>query len=486
MNETLEEGELNCSLGHIEKVWEHASRLHTPEKGKAFNGTLGDLTPGIFEIKRMESGNPWAGQRAVGEKEGWLARDLARRGRNRPDYDVYCTRLEAEEEEMRKEYAKMSDDLERMRKERETMERENEQTSRQIKEHTERLRSDRKYQGEKFAEESLALARTRSEKKKVEEEMNAIVKEKEETTENAITLQKKLDLEKARLQKDKEEARKSRDLRDTYELEINRQSGRVKQIKEQYEREEEERRDLHNKFEEERFELGQARVDMQRELETLGKKRGELNDSYIAYKLQMEEEKKALKRDMDDQRRGPTHSSTPRTILKGYDPFERDGAMSKVSDGRYGGRHEGEENRRVTIGDTQTKEISGNLSEEEEEPMRTDHSYGSLHPFANDTVRGSHLPAAPVYNITYQYGQPTETNPVPVPTTTQVGGRTYPGSSKGDNSQDNGRGSNESKNKEEGGRKLTRRASMTPAMRAMYDSDPNHTLPSWLVSLRPS
>ena len=342
LDETLEDGELNCSLGHMEKVWEHASRLQTPEKGKGMlNGTLGSLTPGIFEIKqgRPDVGNPWAGQRAVGQQEEWLARDLARRGRNRPDYDVYCKQLEKEEEEMRKEYAKMSDDLIRLTQERKAMKEENEQTSRQIKEHTDRLRSDRKYQGEKFAEESLALARTRSEKRKMEEELEKLDNEKKGATGETKNLKKKMELEKARLQKDKEEARKSRDLRDTYEIEINRQSKRVKEIKDQHDREQEERKTLHDRFEEERFELGKARLEIQRELESLGKKRGEMNDSYIAYKLQMEEEKKALRQDMEDRTRehnpGPSHASTPRPILKGYDPFEWEGAMSKVNDGKY-------------------------------------------------------------------------------------------------------------------------------------------------------
>ena len=72
---------------------------------------------------------------------------------------------------MREEFTKMNEDLIRMSQEKEQLRKDTEEANRQLKEQTERLKADRIYQGEKFTEESLALARTRSEHKKIEQKM---------------------------------------------------------------------------------------------------------------------------------------------------------------------------------------------------------------------------------------------------------------------------------------------------------------------------
>ena len=103
-------------------------------------------------------------------------------------------------------------------------------------------------------------------------------------------------------------------------------------------------------------------------------------------------------------------------ILKAYNPFHMEGAMSNVADGRHeksnlpqSGEDE-QSNRRVTIGQTDTKEIPAQC---EVPPTRSDHSYASLNPFADDTIGMNYsiVPAAPVYNITYQYGEPNSWAP---------------------------------------------------------------------------
>ena len=196
----------------------------------------------------------------------------------------------------------------------------------------------------------------------------------------------------------------------------------------------------------------------------------------------MEEEKQAMKHDLEERRKRqnhePTYSSTPRPILKGYDPFGTEGAMSKVNDGKYNRKNEGDEGRRVTIGDTQTKEISGNMGSQDEQPMKTDHSYGSLHPFADETIQGNHQPPAPVYNITYQYGPPHGQNTGVAPTGTQGMSQTYPmdgnnppRTHKNDPTTHGTKGTEGIMGMDR--KKLTRRASMTPAMMVVYDSDPN-------------
>ena len=283
-------------------------------------------------------------------------------------------------------------------------------------------------------------------------------------------------MEQARLEKDREEARKSRELRDTYELEITRQSGRVKEIKVQHDKEEKANRILHEQYEEER----EARNDIKKELESLNRKRGEMNDSYLAYRLQMEEEKKTLEWQEHEKKRreGPQVSSTPRTILKPYSPFEKEGAMANVDKGRYGKDKEDpvEDDRRVTIGGTEAK----NISTDGEGGMN--HSYGSLHPFANDPPGTSYhvAPQAPVYNITYQKGLADEgrktENPVgrKVPHTQTRTGASVGSGSNGSSTTGRAPQVGQGTNSGNGGTEtigLARRASMTPAMMAIGDSD---------------
>ena len=493
----MEEGELDCSLANINRVWEQASKLVTPEsdrkrheKRKEMNGTLGDLTPGIFDIGRHRQaeadtsvGNPWAGYVPVGQKEEWLAKDLSRRGRVIPDYDICWQKLQGEEEEMLKQYQAMNEDLDKLRKDRDRRKTEGEEMEKRIAEQTARIEADRKYQSEKMAEEGLALAKLKEERTRmeteIEEEQNRHKKDKDEKAQEIVRLKDRKEREQVRLDKDREEARKSRELRDTYELEITRQSGRVKEIKKQYDREESSNRALHEQYEEERQELGEARDDIKRELESLNRKRAEMNDSYLAYKLQMEEEKRSLEWQEHErnQRAGPQVSSTPRTILKPYSPFEKEGAMANVEKGKYGKEREGpvDGDRRVTIGGAETKNISSDGG------GGMNHSYGSLNPFANDPTSTSYhvAPQAPVYNITYQYGgleeggKKSESTPggrIPPPRTQSSSGTSSKYPNVAGRAPQSGQGARDG-DERSGTIGLARRASMTPAMMAIGDSD---------------
>ena len=73
----------------------------------------------------------------------------------------------------------------------------------------------------------------------------------------------------------------------------------MKEIKQKYKLEEQEGILLRDRYEEERGEIGEARIEIQKELESLNRKRIEINDSYLTSRSQVEEEKKVLATELE-------------------------------------------------------------------------------------------------------------------------------------------------------------------------------------------
>ena len=388
--EDREEGELDCSMANIEKVWAKAQETNISRrvpKGsrRTLVDTLGLITPGVFDIpgRRYEHdslGESFMEDIPIGEQQRWMRRDLARREGGTSQAE-YLKRLEANEAHMRMQHQTMSEELGRLVEERNVQIGENQEICRRIRDETDSMEEDKKYIADELAKQMHQLS-----DKKLEQE----------------NLRKQIATETIRLGKDREEARKSRGVRDQYEIEISRQSTKyqestpkVAELTEDRVNQEKAIEKLRQQNHEEKKEMLKEKELRQKELKELGKLKLEMEDYLLACQTQIEEEKAAG--DVQKQH----VSSTPRTVLKDYDPFEKVGAMNHVNGGKYNRKYtapdlQTDPSRRVTIGRTETKERTPSPS----------HSYGSLHPFADDTVAGHGLPtlAAPVYNIHYSYG----------------------------------------------------------------------------------
>ena len=373
--------------------------------------SLGLITPGVFEI----------GGRL---KRDWLTEDIERRRRRDIEDESYQGKLKADQESMQLQYSAMNEELTRLINERDEQIDTNRRINIRLQEDTNRLAEDKKYLSDKVVAESLILSQQKT-------EVNEITKRRE--------------TEQVRLEKDREEARKSRGKRDQYELEIADQSRKIVQMMKEREEWEEGNEAARMNFETERMELHAARKEMREEMADMENKKRELTDSFMAYKIGMEEDQKSRA------------ASTPRTFQR---PITDQG--------------EREMNRRVTIGQTETREITPRPTD-----LRTDHSFASLNPFADDTIGKNYTmaPPAPVYNITYQYGARendssnsdkrkgvtsprNDTNVIDPQHTNDQRGSVPKG-----NHPRPGTGGDSVK-------KLTKRASMSPGMTALYDADP--------------
>ena len=421
------------------------------------------------------------------EQERWMKRDLARREGGASQVE-YIKRLEADEAHMRTQHQTMSEELGRLVEERNVQIGENQDICKRMQDETNIImKEDKRYIADELAKEMHQLSDRR-----IEQE----------------NLRKQIKTETIRLDKDREEARKSRGVRDEYEKEINRQSTkyqestkRVAELTEDRVNEEKALDKLRRQNHEEKKEMLREKELRQNELRELGKMKSEMEDYLQACQTQIDEERAT--EDVPKQH----VSSTPRTVLKDYDPFEKVGAMNHVNGGKYNRRYtapdiQSDPSKKVTIGRTETKERTPSPS----------HSYGSLHPFADDTVTGHGPPtlAAPVYNIHYSYGGQTThdvgggnrqgSNQNPGYTGGGSGGNSGGGSggnSGGGSGGNSGGGSGGNSGGGSGGnpgggsgppdgngsgsgtgpakkevRKLTKRASMTPGMTALYEADP--------------
>ena len=184
IEESLEDGELDCSLRNIDRVWASASKMQTPTEKRTARrelmDSLGLITPGIFDI-------------------GQKTEDRDRKRRLEEDR-IYQEKVRADQRIMQQQYSAMNDELVQLMKDRDDQIEANRRITMGLREGTEQLSRDKNYIASQLAEQQRLLAMQKGE-------------------ENSV--RKRMEQERMILEKDREEAKKSRSLRDQYEIEVN-------------------------------------------------------------------------------------------------------------------------------------------------------------------------------------------------------------------------------------------------------------------------